>query len=138
VESAAVIEETGELVQVATPAVPPAPEPVQIAAQEEIWVELPEAAPAEAKPKARRRRSSRAEAAAEVSQELATPVPVAEEAPATPAPAVEEAPVEPVAETPAVVLAVDNPPPPEPAKPDPAEIVAPPVAPKRGWWRRSS
>jgi ribonuclease E len=38
---------------------------------------------------------------------------------------------------PAVVLAVDNPPPTSPVEPDPAEIVAPPTAPRRGWWRRS-
>jgi hypothetical protein len=48
--------------------------------------------------------------------------------PLEPPTAPDSAPAEPAS----VVLAVDN-----PAPPDPAEIVAPASAPRRGWWRRS-
>jgi len=139
VESAPVIEGEAVVTEAKVPAIPataptiqevvaaPAPAATQA---EEIWVELPEAAPA-AKPRARRRRAARADEAS--AEAVAVEAPTIEAAIAEPA---VEVPSEPaVAEPPAVVLAVDNPPP--PLEPDPAEIVSPPVSPKRGWWRRS-
>jgi ribonuclease E len=92
-----------------------APQPVAEPAPEPAPAEAP-AAPAK-KPRASRAKAKAAPAEA-----------VAEEAAA---PAVQQAPAptpEPVAAAPAPVLA--------PAEPDPAEIVTPPVQPKRGWWRR--
>jgi ribonuclease E len=77
-----------------------------------------EAAPA---PKARRSRAKpKAEAVAEV------------------APEPEPEPLAAVAEQPVVQLVQEPEPEPEPALPDPAEISAPPAAPKRGWWRRGA
>jgi ribonuclease E len=99
------------------------------ATEEEVWVELPETAPpAKPRSRGRSRRSPETRVA-----ELAADVPDA--ALIEPTVTAEEPPVEletPAAEPTPVVLAVDNPP-----SPDPAEIVAPPVAPRRGWWRRS-
>lgn len=122
----------------------------------DAWVELPAE---EEKPKrVRRPRGRKAEAAAEVSVEqpevVETPEPAIEMGAPEPATAVQpvsepvaEAPQsEPVAEAPEtevvpapvsrpqLVVAVSEPAP--PAAPDPAEILAPPAAPKRGWWRR--
>ncbi len=122
---------------------------------EDAWVELPEATekPARARRSRGRKGAAVAEAAAEVDPvaeaveparaeavvadeppvatpveevtppvvEVETPVAVAEAAPA---------PVEPV-------TAVAEPEAPAaPPEPDPAEITAPPVAPRKGWWRR--
>jgi ribonuclease E len=114
---------------------PPLAPPVHVASapaeatEEEVWVELPETAPpAKPRSRGRSRRSPEPRQA-----ELAADVPDA--ALTEPTVTAEEPPVEletPAAEATPVVLAVDNPP-----SPDPSEIVAPPVAPRRGWWRRS-
>ena len=122
----------------ATPEVTGAAPPVvanETAPAEELWVELPEPAPPKtAKPRTRRRRTAASEAPVEGAE--AGPVePPAEVAEVT-VPSSEEPTPSAPEEAPAVVLAVDNPPS-APAEPDPAEIVAPPKAPRRGWWRRS-
>jgi hypothetical protein len=87
---------------------------------EEVWVELPEAAAeAPVKPRTPRRRARGGDAAITVVS------PSVEAVEATP---------KPVSEAPAtVVLAVDNAS--ATKEIDPAEIVAPAVAPRRGWWR---
>ncbi len=128
---------------------------------EDAWVELPEAPekPARARRgRGRGRGDKAAESAAPVEAVEAVdaaPTIVAEAAPApepeTPevvaevaaAPEPEPAPTpEAVIEAAPVVAEVSEPvveapaPPPAPVVPDPAEISAPPAAPKRGWWRR--
>ena len=118
----------------------------------DVWVELPAE---DATPKrARRPRKAKAEAALdddgvqaavelEVSHEAADivaetpPEPVIDVAPETTVLEVDEPDsVKHLEPTPAleVVLALAEPE--APAAPDPAEILAPPAAPKRGWWRR--
>jgi ribonuclease E len=133
---------------------PPAP-PV-IAGQEttlaangdEIWVELP---PVTEKPAKGRRPRGKAKAAAADLDTVETmaeaqiappslPHPVSEpvaEAPAKKSRAKPAPKVEPSAEAPAVLAFT---PPPAPAAPvfDPAEIIEPAPAPKRGWWRRGA
>ena len=127
----------------------------------DVWVELP---PVEDKPKRARRSRGKAkaadveadvpaiveaapEAAPETAPEateepvVAEPVvaePVMAEAELVEAPAPEAAPAapEPQPEPEPQPVAAAPAPEPEPAIPDPAEIVAPPAAPKRGWWRR--
>jgi ribonuclease E len=103
----------------------PAPVAVEVA-------EAPEDAVAEAAPeppaKPARARRTRTPRAAEpvAAAELAAPVPQIEAPPA----------VEPIAE-PVVIaepVAITEPPPSRPV--DPAEISAPPAAPRKGWWRR--
>jgi ribonuclease E len=109
----------------------PAVEPVAAVAEETSEAFIP------TEPVKRRRVRSR-KAAAETVEAVAEPAPepVAESAPEPVVIAAE--PAEPVG---AVVVALEPPPAvmaepqPEP-EPDPAEISAPPVQPKRGWWRR--
>jgi len=96
--------------------------------EQAIWVEL-DAAP-EKPPRARRPRA-RGRGKAESAASEATPVAPPEEervesridAASTAGPAE------------VIVLAAASEP---PAKPDPAEILTPPAAPKRGWWRRGA
>jgi ribonuclease E len=106
-------------------------EPVAEAIAPEALAPEPESAPAEPPaepveatpaPRARRTRTPRAKAAAPVE---AAPEPAPEPAAA----------LEPVAEPAATVL-VEAAPEPVIRAPDPAEISAPPTAPRRGWWRR--
>ena len=105
-----------------------------VAAEEpvvETAVEAPEpAAPVEEEAPKRRRVRAKKPTVAEAE-------PVAEQAPE---PQVEAAPEpEPQPEPEPVAAAAPEPAPVEPAapaEPDPAEITAPPVQPKRGWWRR--
>ncbi len=106
---------------------------------EDVWVELPE--PVE---KPARSRRGRGKSRVEASEPSTDPAPMEagaqpeaqpEAEPAAP-PVVAETTPEPrlelalVAEAPPTVLAE--------ALPDPAEISAPPSAPKKGWWRRGS
>ncbi len=120
----------------------------------EMWVELP--APSEpAKPARRSRGKTRAapepvEVAAAV-EAAPTPEPANEPAAAEPAAAVKR-PRRTKAATAAAAAAVEAETPPTPAlavavtaaapepapapEPDPAEVTSPPVAPRRGWWRR--
>ncbi|WP_334163405.1 Rne/Rng family ribonuclease [Phenylobacterium sp.] len=142
----------------AAPSVSAAPAP---AAEEEIWVELPAL---EEKPKrARRSRSRKADVATEAQTEtVVAEAPAAEASPAVEtapepvaAPEPEPQPVAVAAERaprasrrratasapapePEAVSAPEPAaaPAPVPATPDPAEISAPPAAPRRGWWRR--
>ena len=109
----------------------------------------PEVAEAEpAKPR-RRGRAKAAEpvveaAAVETPAEIAAPEPAAEEAAAKPRRRTRAKAVEPANEViaeaaPVVEVAAaepETPAAPTPREPDPAEITAPPAAPKRGWWRR--
>jgi ribonuclease E len=115
---------------------------------EDVWVELP--APDEKPARPRRRRSGgRASPDAPVEEEVAAAdLATAEPEPLTPSspepqgePAAEPAP-EPAtaanedAPEPVTAIAAPEPAPnPEPVY-DPAEIVEPPAAPRRGWWRR--
>jgi len=92
----------------------PAPEPVAIAAPEPAPSPEPVAAN-DAPPAGKKPRASRAKAKAAPVE--AAPEAVAAPEAATPAPAPEP-----------VVAA--------PREPDPAEISAPPAAPRKGWWRR--
>jgi ribonuclease E len=115
----------------------PAPEPETVAAAVEPAVEaVAEDAPA-AKPKRVRAPRVRKTKAAAEAEAAAEPAPEASAEPAAqvvierptpePAPAtVEQAPA--LVEAAPVELVS--------AEPDPAEIIAPPAAPKRGWWRR--
>ena len=99
-------------VEYATPAPDPVVEEAPVATSEpEVVTEI--APPAKPKGRSRAKAKPEAEAATET-----TPAPV-------PAPAPEPAAV---AAKPRKAAA--------PSEPDPAEIVAPPVSPKRGWWRR--
>ena len=99
---------------------PVQPEPAPEVAAEPPPEPAVEAPPAK-KPRARRTKAAAAaEAAAEPVASAPEPAPAPEAAP-EPAPAPEPV-VEPVAQA--------------PAEPDPAEIVAPPSTPRRGWWRR--
>ncbi|MFI4950214.1 MAG: ribonuclease E/G, partial [Caulobacterales bacterium] len=126
--------------------------------EEEVWVELPAA---EDKPKRSRRGRGRGRGGAAIADEAVAeapastppppPEPVAEVAPepepalAEPAPSGKK-PRASRARKPVAVEAVAavEPPAPEPEpvaapvarEPDPAEISAPPAAPRRGWWRR--
>ena len=125
------------------PLVAQAPEP----ATDDVWVELPEKAEAPVKPKRSRSRGR----AAKVAEPMAVAASVeVEEAPETaptptvPAVAEEPAPEAPVAEAPiaetpvrAPVLVAEREAP-APIVPDPAEVVAPPAQPRRGWWRRGA
>jgi ribonuclease E len=145
--------------EAAHPAPVVAPRPSEAAGDEEVWVELPME---EEKPKRGRRTRGRGrrtedlvETPAESAAEPPAPAPAPEPEPAPetvaaappvkrtrarkkapePAPAVAAAP-EPAREpeparTPEPVAAA-----PVAAEPDPAEINAPPAAPRRGWWRR--
>jgi ribonuclease E len=127
---------------------PPVADLVPVAANaeestEEVWVELPEAAPAPPKPARARRSRGKAAAVAEAAVE---PAAVIEAAPAAEPvtavePALQEAPPEPqvaVAEpAPAPVLETVTAEPAPPRIPDAAEILNPPEKPKRGWWRRN-
>ena len=103
------------------------------AAPAEMWVELPAASEAPAKPARARRSRAKAKPAVETDVAEASLEGVAEvEAPA-PAP------------QPAVIAVVEAAPTPEPREPEPAmaaapvlgEISEPPAKPKRGWWRKS-
>jgi ribonuclease E len=105
------------------------------AAPAEMWVELPAASEAPAKPARARRSRAKAKPAVEADTAEAAPEAVAEvevEAPA-------------LAPQPAVVAVVEAAPAPEPREPEPAmaaapvlgEISEPPAKPKRGWWRKS-
>ncbi len=104
----------------------PAEATAAVGAEEEIWVELsaePEKPGRPRRPRAR----SRAKAASPP-EETAPTQSAGEDATAIelpPAPA------------PVVVLAATREPP-TPARSDPAEILTPPAAPKRGWWRRGA
>ena len=104
---------------------------VEAVAEAEPVLEAPVVADAEAPP-AKKPRSRSRKAAAPVAE---APVAEAVEAdPAEPTPvAIETAP----APQPEPVLAeIAAEPTPAPRQPDPAEITAPPPAPRRGWWRR--
>jgi ribonuclease E len=131
---------TGDVEPVAEGAV----EPVAEAAAPIEPEAAPDAEPEPAKP----RRRSRAKAAEPVAEALPAAEPVAAPEPETVA---EDAPkprrrsrakaaAEPANEVAPVAEAIAEPepaaPPPAPREPDPAEITAPPVAPRRGWWRR--
>ncbi|HSV01982.1 MAG TPA: ribonuclease E/G [Phenylobacterium sp.] len=95
----------------AEPQPPPEPPAAQAPAPSESALEAPvEAAPAR---KPSRRRAAPAKAAAPEPERVAEPLPELATAAAVP-------PAAPTA----------------PAAPDPAEIAAPPSAPRRGWWRR--
>jgi ribonuclease E len=111
----------------------------QAESADEIWVELPEPEPVkETKPRSRRRRGS-AKVTGEDSAEPAEAIAEAEVEPLAAEPKfvlVADVPAEPAPEPAPAVLAVENPPA-APREPDPAEISAPPAAPRRGWWRRS-
>jgi ribonuclease E len=127
--------EAPQAAQAAPARVEAAPEPVVEAVAEP---EAAEEAFIPAEPVKRRRVRSR-RGAAETAE--AAPEPVASEPAVEPAP--EPVPVAAEVAEPAgaVVVALEPPsaaaPEPEtPAEPDPAEISAPPVQPKRGWWRR--
>jgi ribonuclease E len=105
-----------------------APAPVaqpQAAAPVEAPAVEPDAAPPAKKP---RSRSRKAAAAAEAPAPAVAAEPAPEPAPEpTPEPAPE----------PVLAAAVAEPAPASaPREPDPAEITAPPAAPRRGWWRR--
>jgi ribonuclease E len=121
------------------PEAAPAPQIVEIAgaADEEVWVELP--APEEKPKRSRRSRSRRAETA-ESAEDVAAATESAVEAVLAPEPTPEPMPepvlevVAPVAEPAPVVAAA----PASPPEPDPAEILSPPAAPRRGWWRRGA
>jgi ribonuclease E len=140
-----------------TPVLEAAPQPPPIdeqAASVDVWVELP--ATEEAPRKAGRTRRGRtrastaettaeeapvtAEAVAEVApaEVVESPEPGPTPAPAEPDPVVAQTPAAPV---PAVIEEISAPvaeaaPAPRPV--DVSEIVAPPAAPKRGWWRRGA
>jgi len=153
------VEAVAEAVSSTSPLVAPATE------AEDIWVELPAIEDKPKKSRSRRGRGRGAEAEAPVVAEAPAPEPeavaevqaepdvapeVAAEAPApvakpararrgkaaaAVAPEPEPTPVEalaPVAEAEPEPEAA----PPAPREPDPAEISAPPAAPRRGWWRR--
>jgi ribonuclease E len=96
-------------------ALTPAPEPEAIAVAAPEPEPTPEPVAAEAAPPAKKPRASRAKAKAAVAE----PAPEAVAAPEAPKPAPAPEPV-------AVA----------PREPDPAEISAPPAAPRKGWWRR--
>jgi ribonuclease E len=101
-------------------------DPEAAAPEADIWVELP---PLEEKPKRARRGRGKSTASAEAVVETAVE---AEAAAPEPPPEVLAAP------EPPAPMALVAPEPAPPAEPDPAEIVAPPAAPKRGWWRRGA
>jgi ribonuclease E len=124
----------------------PSGPPVSVASEtaEDMWVELP---PAEEKPKRTRSRRGRGKGAGAEAADVEAPVAesaraptevVAEPEPVVTAPervvvvaaAPDEAELEPVAAAPQ--------PAPAPRTIDPNEIVAPPAAPRRGWWRRNA
>ncbi|MDQ0462872.1 ribonuclease E [Caulobacter ginsengisoli] len=107
----------------------PLTEPVSSAPPADIWVELP--APDEAAPKKRRSRAKAKPAAEEALIEAAAPQAVLETAPE---PVIEAAPEPEPAPEP--VAAPKPAPEPVAVVPDPAEILAPPEKPKKGWWRR--
>ncbi len=122
------------------------PEPTAEAPEADIWVELPaEPEPVAKPPRARR---ARGKAKAEAAAEEISPPAVSEQPPAAPAAQAEvEAsapPPEPAPESvaepePVAVAAVEAEVEREPVlarEADLAEISSPPVAPKRGWWRR--
>ena len=141
----------------------PAPRPASTAPASDldVWVELP--APSDAKPARSRRGRGRgrdAEAPAEVIEAVETTLEPANESVEAPAEVVAEAAVEaPVeakapakrtrkpkaaaaevaaeaVEAPVVLAPAPAPEPEVPSEPDPTEVTSPPVAPKRGWWRR--
>ncbi|HXA40116.1 MAG TPA: ribonuclease E/G [Phenylobacterium sp.] len=151
-----------EAPRVAAEAAAPAPTTAARAADsggEEIWVELPAA---EDRPKRPRRGRGRGRGGAEESLVEAptpvlepeavavaapepepTPEPVAAEAaPPAKKPRASRAKAKAVAEpAPEAIVAPEPKPAPEPVavaprEPDPAEISAPPAAPRKGWWRR--
>jgi ribonuclease E len=138
--------------QVPVAEAPQAPEPGpqppidEGAASVDVWVELPAAD--EAPRKAGRSRRGRAKAVAADSAAAEAPAveptPVAEVAAPGPEPVLEPVAIE-VEVAPEPVLAVIEEAPAPVAEPPPAprpidvnEIVAPPAAPKRGWWRRGA
>jgi len=140
--------------------------PATAESDDDIWVELPaiEDKPKRARRgRGRGRGEAPADAVAEaqppaaaeaVIEPLEAPVSADEAAPAAKkprgrrkAPAAEAAPAEPVFEAAAAEIAplpepepepvlTEAAPAPAPREPDPAEITAPPAAPRRGWWRR--
>ncbi|MBV9994213.1 MAG: ribonuclease E/G [Caulobacteraceae bacterium] len=118
---------------------------------EEVWVELPSAEEKPRRPRRSRGKRGGAEAeavsappaqappeadasvdAAEAEAEVSegAPAPVLEVVGASPAPR------EPASEPVLAAAPIASPAP--PTEPDPAEIVAPPTAPRRGWWRRGA
>ncbi|MGI9170732.1 MAG: hypothetical protein ACR2FH_11270, partial [Caulobacteraceae bacterium] len=108
---------------------PPAPEPKEtIDGAGEMWVELPAEAEIPAKPR-RTRVRARAKAAPEEVAPARPDLDGGSEAAARP--------VEPAVSKPVLALAASAPLPPL-GWTDPAEILAPPAAPKRGWWRRGA
>ncbi len=145
------------------PAPVKAPEPEPVAAEPasdvDIWVELP---PAEEAPKKSRRSRGKKAAAPVEAEAEAAPEPVVEAPAPEPEPVVEAAPEpepepaapkkrtrarkaaapapEPIAAeveaAPEPVIEAEPAPAPAPREPDPAEISAPPAAPRKGWWRR--
>lgn len=120
---------------VAAEAVAQAPaEPVSEAA--EVPAQAPVAADGDAPPAKKPRSRSRKKPAAEAEATVAAVAAAVEEAPRAVA---EPAAAEPVAAEPVAAETVLAEPAAEPAaarEPDPAEITAPPPAPRRGWWRR--
>ncbi|MGI8841752.1 MAG: Rne/Rng family ribonuclease [Caulobacteraceae bacterium] len=98
--------------------------PATLAVEEDVWVELSAETEKPAKP--RRSRARGRTKAASAAEESAAAEPAGEDV------ALVETPPAPV-----VVLAASSEPP-APAEPDPTEILTPPAAPKRGWWRRGA
>jgi len=150
------LEATPQPAAYAEPQAPAEPEPIEAEASEpviaaadaaeDMWVELP---PPEEKPKRARSRRGRgkgagaetAEVEASMAEPESEPAPrevVAEPAPvaAVPEPMLAEAAAPDDAELEPVGAAPE--PPPAPRAVDPNEIVAPPAAPRRGWWRRNA
>ncbi|HEX3886747.1 MAG TPA: ribonuclease E/G [Phenylobacterium sp.] len=109
-------DHAGDQAEAAAPVA--APEPQVFAAPEPVPEPMPEPAAAEPAPSGKKPRASRAKAKP-AAVEAAAP-----EAVAAPEPAPEPAP------KPAPKAAA------KPREPDPAEISAPPAAPRKGWWRR--
>jgi len=144
IESAANEERPAPSLAAASSAPAPSPEPQD--ALVDVWVELP--APETPAKRSRRTRSrmpkgSAREAAPTPANEAGVetdalmsdgPVETPEPVSASQAPAQEDSPPMAPVPPPAVVAAA---PPPAP-EPDPNEIVAPPEAPRRGWWRRGA
>jgi ribonuclease E len=109
-------DHAGDQVEAAAPVA--APEPQVVATPEPAPEPTPEPVVAEAAPSGKKPRASRAKA------KPATAEAAAPEAVAAPEPAPEPTP------KPAPKAAA------KPREPDPAEISAPPAAPRKGWWRR--
>ncbi|MEO8926777.1 MAG: ribonuclease E/G [Caulobacteraceae bacterium] len=109
------------------PESPPPPTAETPVAEEDVWVELDAAPEKPSKPR-RTRARGRAKTASTVEESVAVETVGEASAPAEVEPAPTPAPA------PVVALVAES----EPATPDPAEILTPPAAPKRGWWRRGA